>query len=556
MRTAALGSCSLPNGDANFPANSQKVVLRVSGGELEAPLVQAFDRLDVEGQARVDEIPPGEGMTVDVVACAEDGAATWAGVSGVFDILEIGAETVVDIFLTPQNQFARTGRCPDSATDQSHPASGHAYGAITVDGDSAWILGGFGQMSGKSLQASDAVEAYDRNTSRFASAGALSEPRAMALVQPVGDGLVRLVGGVAEVTAAEYKLPSLAATAGPANGIEYYDVTTGQPAGTVDQDFPALPSVVGLADGRAVVVGGAEDLSDPDAPVYSKDAWVVPAGQPTATEIAQRRLDLGLARYGATVVPAGDGVLVWGGAVEREDSLEAPPIAQWIDADTDSVTVLDVAAGVANTMFGAGQHIDTVSDVHRFVVLGGARIDFDAEPPYNLAVNGAHGVLVTVDAQTGSVDVADLTSLWPSQAGQLQRAGASIYALTDDSFWFVGGYQSFTASDPGPCGEAGVCMPPQTLGLQFTLNESGTLDASAEVSHSLPAQDGWNTGPFGAMAAQQFDGSWLVIPGFSTESVKEAASTSAAPTGQGALIRFEVAAAELCEVDVEDELSP
>ncbi|MGB0589103.1 MAG: hypothetical protein ACPGU1_05435 [Myxococcota bacterium] len=546
LTTATLGLCSDPatgaelqNGSSDFPDGAKTVILRVTGGDLQAPIVETFTQLNGEGQAVVPEIPPNVGLQVEVVGCTEDGIATWAGVSEPFDLPEAGLEANVNILLTPRDTLARTGRCTDADATSADPSEGHAHASLATVGEQTWVFGGFESMtagsgSEKSLTAGSTVEFYDRVASQFSQSGALSEPRAGALAQPLGDGRVRLVGGVTRVRTAALDQPNFAAVQGPVAGIEIYDTVAGASVMTSATRFPAMASVVGLADGRALVVGGVNDGGG-----YSQDAWVVPSGAPEDTAIEAGRLSLGSERYGATVMSVGSQALVWGGAVADPSAARGV----WLDGDAGTAWELSAVEDVANTMFAAGHHLDSTDAVHRFVVLGGATID--AAGNHELAVNGAHGLLVSVDTASQSVTTSPLD--FAEEAGQLQRAGASLVPLADGSFWFVGGFQAFGFSAGGPCGGTGACLPSRAI--NFDVAQDGSVSLNAERSLDLPNGDGWEVGAFGIGMAPQSDHSWLIVPGFVRVDLEGEGAESEAPSAHAALVRFQVAAEALCEVD-------
>jgi hypothetical protein len=547
LTTAALGLCSDPgsgvdlqNGSLDFPAGAETVILRVSGEGLEAPIIETFAELNSAGQAVVPEIPPNLGLQVEVVGCTGTAEAVWAGVSEPFDLPEAGLEAKVNILLTPRNEFARPGRCTDEDAGRPDPNMGHAHAALMTVGEQTWVFGGFDTMtagggSEKTLTATSAVEVYDRVGSHFTLSGALSEARAGALAQPLGGGRVRLVGGVTRVMTAASNQPNFTAEQGPAAGIEVYDTLAGESSTTSGVSFPPMASVVGLEDGRALVIGGV-DPSGADG--YSQYGWVVPAGEPEDAAIEAGQLMLGSERYGATVMAVGAEALVWGGGVTDPSAARAV----WIDGDAGTARDLSGASDAANTMFAAGHHLDSTETTHRFVVLGGATID--AAGNHELAVNGAHGLLLTVDTVAQTVSGMDLD--FGEEASQLQRAGASLVALGDGSLWFLGGFQAFGFSAGGPCGGTGACLPSRTV--NFDVDEEGAVSLNADRTLDLPYGGDWEVGAFGVGAALQSDQSWLIVPGFVRVDVEGQPPESEAPSNHAALMRFQVAAEALCEV--------
>ena len=129
LTRAGLTGCDLPNGDNLGPSGTGKIVLRVTGGALEAPLVRAYGSVDDGGNVEFDEIPPGDNMSVEVVACSNvvgsEDTPTWAGVTHGFDIAEIGDTATVEVFLTAPDLLASAGRCSKLAS----PEGGHAFGS-------------------------------------------------------------------------------------------------------------------------------------------------------------------------------------------------------------------------------------------------------------------------------------------------------------------------------------------------------------------------------------------------------------------------------------------
>ena len=96
-----------------------------------------------------------------------------------------------------------------------------------------------------------------------------------------------------------------------------------------------------------------------------------------------------------------------------------------------------------------------------------------------------------------------------------------------------------------------MCLPGASL--NFRVNAAGAVELNPARSLELPGAGAWDVGAFGVGAAKQSDGSWLIVPGFS--EVGQEGQGAQAPSAHAALIRFEVDAEALCEVQPASESS-
>lgn len=524
LTTAALAheGCALDNGDGVFPIGPDgeavdRVVVEISGGEIPAaePVVAALvaGDLNAAGAGVVDGIPEGADMTVDVVGC-DEGEAVWSGTTRGVDV-EAGRETNVDVFLTMKDAVGCVGVGGVATLDDPH-----AFGAAWGDGERVWIGGGFDAWTAVdlTLHATAGVHRYSRVKSSFVELGtALSSPRAMALVQPLEGGAVRLVGGTTALTLAGSPPLAVGAAAQPSAAVELYD-PAGMGAGIGDA-IAALPAVVALADGSALAAGGA---SAAGAPVAL--GWRVPPGEITAADI--ETFALAEARYGATLLASGEepAALLWGGLA----AYDPDAVAAWVDV-SGAIAAVTPLAGQAETgvpVFAAGAWLGSSADGHPvFAIVGGSEIEADG---YTLVPAAPRLERVTVDVGAGTFTAESLggsDTAW-------QRALPTLVRLDSGALWVLGGFTSF--SNHEVCDGAAPCFPGGMP--RIALEPSGAL-ASAGVELDLPV------GGFGAVPARTGDGSWLVVgglAGLSGTGVGDVLERDAA------LVRFDIARADLC----------
>ena len=518
ITTAALvhADCSMENDDGVFPSDADRVVIRVTGGAIEAaePVVASLmaGDLNAAGAGVVDEIPAGSGMTVEVVAC-EGSTPSWAGITHGVEVTA-ARETNVDVFLTPTDEVACVG-----TTSVKTLVHGHAFAAAWGDGEAAFVAGGFSDYSSGQLRldATDEVESYVRSDSRFIAGTALSSPRAMALTQPLPDGRARLVGGTTRLLLQSGGRPlDVGADAAPATAFEVYDPAKGTSEG-VGAALAALPAAAALGDGSVIAAGGMSVSGEP-VPV----AWRLPADGADATAI--EALTLPEPRFGATVIAAGpaSAALIWGGLA----TYDAAAVALWVDAsgDTASVTPLTGTAETGISVFASGAWLGVNdADRHVFVVVGGT--DLDDAVGYTLVASTPRLERITIDADAGtftSESLGDTDLRW-------QRALPALEAV-GDALWTVGGVAAFSGHDA--CDGAAPCFP-GTLPL-VALGVDGGVGVDT-LGQDLPL------GALGAVPVGLGDGSWLIVGGLSGIASGDEVERDAV------LIRFGATTESLCD---------
>ncbi len=478
----------MENDDGVFPSDSDRVVIRVTGGAIESaePVVAILVAADLNaaGAGVVDDIPEGAGMTVEVVAC--DGASpAWAGVTHGVDVTA-AHETNVDVFLTPTDTLACVGTTSVKTLDD-----GHAFGAAWSDGETAFIAGGFDNFASSQLRldATNSVETYVRRDSRFSSSVALSGARAMAITQPLAGGGARIVGGTTQLLLQSGGLPvDVGAAAAPASAYDLYDPAAGTSEGVGDS-LAALPAGAVLGDGSVVLAGGMSESGEP-VPV----GWLVPP--PDDDDAGVDTFALPEARFGATVIAAGDAsaALVWGGLTSHTPDAAA----LWVDTSGDAATVTTLTGTASSglSVFASGVWLgQDDSDRDVFLVVGGT--DMNDSVGYTLVASTSRLERITVDADAGtftseSLGGGDLT--W-------QRALSAVHLVGGD-LWVVGGLAAFSGHDA--CDGAAPCFP-VTLPL-VPIDADGAAGGDG-LGETLPL------GALGAVPVGLGDGSWLVAGG-------------------------------------------
>ncbi|MGM0577461.1 MAG: hypothetical protein ACQEXJ_17185 [Myxococcota bacterium] len=523
VTTAALAPCAdNENGDRRFPSNADKVVVRLEGGGIPEgePVVAVFPEgsQDDSGQVILDELPPGDDMTLEAVAC-QGNQPTWGGLTGGVSVA-VGETNPVDLFLTPVGDLACVGSA-DTAAEHTEMSTGHAFGATFSERDAGWILGGFSgyEVQQRRFRATNRVDRYDRVDSAFAEAGRLLNARGMAAVQPLADGRLRIVGGASEVHIdSSPDTPPLWTGQGnaPEAAVEIFDPAGGASVAGPDVDMAALPAVAALDDGRTLAVGGVGE----DEPVAR--AWIV--GEDDAITLD----GLPQARFGATVVGGADQqALVWGGNVDGEPA----NVALWVDAAEETTVQLEPVgqADVAVPFMAAGIFRGASEGVQRFVIVGGTDVTpANGGAQYTTNATTPRVLLVEVDPGAGTFDATPL-GLPDGHADLFRRAAATLTETSAGELLLLGGFTSF-GGDPA-CPDAPDCLQ-QTIvrfrapGAEVTLVDDGPIEA--------------NVGTLGATAQLLGDGSWLLGGG-----LPSVGGGAAIDKGAG-LLRFRVDDAGLC----------
>src|SRR5918997_3662263 len=169
--------------------------------------------------------------------------------------------------------------------------------AVRLEDGRVLIVGG----GGPGFAFLKTAELYDPLTSRFSATGAMSSPRESHTTTLLPDGRVLVTGG----HVGRGQDLQIRASA------ELYDPATGQFARTNDMTMSRHKhDAVGLADGRVLIVGGADEQEDPKpfdtAEVYDPQ-----------TDAFRRTGNLNLARYklrGTSILQENGRVVVAGGA--------------------------------------------------------------------------------------------------------------------------------------------------------------------------------------------------------------------------------------------------
>ena len=173
--------------------------------------------------------------------------------------------------------------------------------AVRLEDGRVLIVGGVGP----SFAFLDTAELYDPRTGRFSATGAMSVARESHTMSLLPDGRVLVAGGH---VGREEDLRLYASA-------ELYDPASGRFARAADMIMPRHKhDAVGLADGRVLIVGGADEREDPNpfdtAEIYDPD-----------THLFRRTGNLNLARYklrGTSVLQENGRVVVAGGADSPE----------------------------------------------------------------------------------------------------------------------------------------------------------------------------------------------------------------------------------------------
>lgn len=529
LTTAALGECTPnENGDFRFPSNADRVVVRATGGRIpvDTPMVGIFasGTAGNQAQAVLEDVPAGEGVVIEVVAC-QGADATWGGVTRGVEVLA-GNRNNADVFLTPVDAIACIGGKGVIEADDRAMRSGHAFAATAFDGESAYVLGGFDtyDFAKKELRATANVDRYARIQSRFSSLARMREPRAMGAAQIISnDGTIRIIGGVRAITIYNggdrpplFPSPKGALVA----GIEVYDPATGNPVAGPDNTLPALPALGEASDGTIVAVGGIEDTA-----TYASGVTVFgPTGSITSFALPS-------GRYGAVVLVTDDGhALVYGGGASGDPTLAAV----WLDLPASKAFPLTEAV-VGGVPFMAGGLFlrEDVAGWH-FLILGGSDIMEDGGGlPFTAGAVTPRAVLVTVAPSGGTMTTRDLLAGSSLDLAPFRRVAPLVVDLGASGILLAGGLTSLT-SDPA-CPAPGVkdCLPRQILRLGLDAT-AGTLSVSGAPTDAPVAT-------FGAGLLALGDASWLLSGG-----IDKLATTANAIDLQAGLLRFGVDDPGMC----------
>lgn len=525
--TAAVGTCAPnENRDRQFPSGSDRVVLELTGGAI--PPAEPFIAVAPKesetnaGEVVISGVAPGEGMTMRVVACA-GGDAVWAGETRGVTVTE-HTKSFPSVFLTPVGGFACTGTVGGGDGALSEP---RGFAALAADGESAWAIGGFSAYSVASgATATATIDRYDRLTGEVAAAGGLVGPRAMALAQRLGDGRIRVVGGVRRAAFGEAGRPAIYATAADAaaTASEIYDPSTGLSVVDEATPLPALPALAALGNGAAVAVGGVEagGVGNPDT--YSNNITRFGAAGADSGTLP------GPPRLGATVVAISDDVaLIWGGNVDGD----VGNVGVLVDTGAplgDGFTVLDASGVTTVPVFAAGARLDDEGGVVRVLIAGGSAVA--AGPQFVRDVATPRLELVSVDVTGATAAVAPVALGGLDDA--FSRAAASLVRLAGGELVWFGGYTAFTSNPI--CGAMADCV--QTAAVRFAIG-GGAAPEAVERSPRLDL----SVGPLGAAAIPLGDGSWLMTGGLATV-------TGSSLDTRPALLRYEAFERDLCEGSV------
>ncbi|MCB9785813.1 MAG: hypothetical protein H6744_03860 [Deltaproteobacteria bacterium] len=525
VSTAALAPCvANENGDFRFPSNADRVVVRATGGHIpdESPVVGVFASDGAGGpeQAVLEDVPAGEDVLIEVVAC-KGAAPTWGGMTRGVEVLAAN-ENSAAVFLTPVDAAACVGG-KDVPADDQRMRSGHAFAATATIGESSYVLGGFGayNLASLELRATANVDQYMRPQSRFTPLGKLLQARAMATAQHMSDGTLRIIGGVKAVSLIItgdrppiFPSPDSA----PSTGIEIYDPRTGQAFAGPDTTLPALPALASLPDGSVLAVGGIEGSA-----TWSTNVSVFGASGSIQT------FALPAGRYGALVLPTDDGhALVYGGTETGDQA----GVAAWLDVGASKASALSGAAAGGVPFMAGGQFLGKDAAGWRFLVIGGSDVMNGAGgTEFSTGAATPRALEVTVAPAGDTVSVRDLLAGSSLEPALFRRLAPSVADLGGDGILLRGGLTSLTSD--AACPGQKDCLPQSVVRLS-RVAAGGTLSLLGAVQTSSVA-------PFGSRALELADGSWLLAGGVSTL----ATDVDAIGTGAG-LLRFSVDDPGMC----------
>ncbi len=527
VMTAALGRCAAnENRDRQFPSGSDRVVIELSGGGVPAgdpiEFVAPRGAESASGAVVVDSVPPGVGMTVRVVGCS--GADTlWAGQTHGVEVTE-HTKSFPPVFLTPTQNIACTGNA-ESAPGATVPTEARGFAAFVGDGEQAWLFGGIAgyDRATATATATATVDHYTRLSSEFADLGGLQHARAMAAAVWRSDGKIMVVGGTKRLRFAQPGKPAIWVNSddAPPAAAEIYDPATGQSEIAVAAPLPAMPALAVMGDGTVLAVGGVEagGVGDPAEGVRSDTIATV--GESGA---ANGRV-LGGARYGATVVPISPNEgLVWGG--NESAAVADLGVLVRTDQPLDSGQTPLVVTGAAEVPIFAAGHLLDGDGIPRVLVAGGGVIQPGPAFPRDVAAPRLQ--IVTIDVGAASANVVDVDI--PDLERAFTRAAGSLYGLGDREFLWIGGYTAFQNS--AICGGGSDCL--QGAAVRFSVDTSG-VPLATELAPRLEL----TVGPFGSLAGDLGDGSWLIVGGIET-------ITQQALDAGSALLRYRGFDRDLC----------
>ncbi|MFT7580777.1 MAG: hypothetical protein ACI9MR_002450 [Myxococcota bacterium] len=526
LMTAALSPCKPnENADRQFPSGADRIVVELTGGNIPTDAPLSATALQTEstssGEIVLPGIPTGTGMRLQVVAC-QGSATVWAGETRGVDVFE-NTKSFPPVFLTPTGQLACVGNgaSTSGATTTSEP---RAFAAVTADSETAHIIGGFSSFAPPTATATATatIDRYTRLTSEFAGAGGLLSPRGMALAQRLSNGTIRVVGGTTRIQLGKPGSPAILVRAGdaPMIGSEIYDPAAGTSMTEESTALPALPALLAMSGDVALAVGGVIAGATGNSDTFSSDVTRFSAGDVSSGP-------LGGQRYGATMVALdATHALVWGGNVDADPTKNglvidvAAPIATAVSPLAVSGDNLDVP------VFASAVRLPDANDgLKRVLIAGGAVIQNGPTFPPTVAAHRLQMVAVDLDAGTATVTNIDATGLEAS----FTRAAATIWAVGDDEYVYVGGYTAFTQN--ALCASTNDCLQPDLV--RFSLANG----AAVELAPRLETAE--RNGLLGASPVALSDGSYLLTAGIETVRSNTIPNTAA-------LVRYHGFERDLC----------
>ena len=524
---AGLGTCTdNGNGDVAFPPGAERVVVRVTGGDNPAEwVVGSFAPNDAsKGSVVLSGVTPGEGLTVDVVACA-GAQATWAGqTQGV--AVRASEKSFPTVFLTPLGQTACLGT---SHGGQVTMARGRAFAASARLNRTVYVLGGLDKYSNRNATATATVSIFDTATAEFreAASASLLEPRALAFADPTANGSVRVIGGASGLVLNVSGRPPVwvQPTQAPTCGVELFDVQSQTGSCEIEgATLPAAPTVAKLGSNDYVAVGGVTVA--PGDPAGWADSQLRHIHDGDVESVA-----LSAPTFGAAVVPLdGDHVLIWGGRFGGDVS----DAAQVYTVSGGGVMALATTGLNEMPLYGSATLLDKQDNVFFVAAAGGTAIKSirGGTPSFSKTASQGQLDLIKLDLAAGTAEVTPLDL--GGKEDLFARAMASMVRLADGDLWWLGGFTSFV-HDPVCPDSPGECL--QDSMVRARVEGLGTDAPSLTLVNASAAL---TQGPFGATPVSLGDGAWLVTAGFHAVGTTD-------PFDLGAdLIRYEAPAAALC----------
>jgi len=520
--------CTVGNqGDGTFPANVNRFVMKMIGTNVYFRAEVRQEDLDSAGEVLIQNVPPGDNLTLDLYGCTEDNELSWSARAINVSVTK-SHKTSPSFYLTQKNLFNCPGKTLETVFDwRSDLGRGHAFGAaVRTANNGVIITGGFhtATLSTSELMlntdptGTDTIIEYQATKGLFRTwDNTLNNPRGLhhAVAYDAGTKIL-ISGGVksADVRA----IPSAPVLPTRANNTDSYDpsvlpdsmfevidlatktVTDVQIANTAGKVLPLNAMSPVASDGALVLSGGMQSNGEPANHVVYIPALPSAVGQ--IKDVTALTGQLQQPRMGHSMIALGPNdrsIFVLGGNFDPEGEGAGANLAEMIalPATTtgspflETFPIQNIPNPDATNNSTAFHEVvlleeDTVECTAKLLVSGGLNIKKSTTQQYQYMAPPVRLDIIVVSnvCQPSNVSMVVLPQVIIGQPwlfSDPERTKRALHSLTDlggGALLLGGGFQNMSESNSIFCdaSETNGCFYADAIDLRYTFGDLSVIN--------------------------------------------------------------------------------